>query len=296
MFTAACAAALLMMTPVQDAPRAQPTEAVQPPMPASLVPRRVRLLPEGSELVDVRGTIGRHASLPYWVLEIDDPRSIARDVELFMLPNRRLEEMELVLRTARDNEIVTFEVTGEVLAYGSRNYLLATSAPQLVMRTAAPEPTTAPEPATTAPDDGEARSDDSIESIMRDLDEAVGAIPRASDRSDDMMDAAESQTTPIDDGTLLVHRRGHVVRDVRGGWRFVFDADAHGASDPSVTLLPCLQLERIQATLTKRGRSTPMLVSGQVYTYRNSRYMLPMTFQVPRERTRLGGVNDQSDR
>jgi hypothetical protein len=263
--------------------------------------------------VNVRGTITRHRLLPNWVLTIDDPRSIARDVELMMLPNRRLEDMELVLSTAKTGEVITFEVTGEVFAYGSRNYLLASTAPRLVTRRATPapappatepvaptsdptgEPTTQPDPASASE-----MSDDSIESIMRQLDDAAGPIPRAttSGRDDALTDdatASEDGATAItEDGALVINRRGHVHRDASGGWRFVFDADAHGQDDPAVMLMPCLMLERIERHANALGRNAPLLMSGHVYRYRGQRYMLPTMMQRPRERTRLGGVNDQN--
>ncbi|MCA9295036.1 MAG: hypothetical protein KC983_00935 [Phycisphaerales bacterium] len=270
------------------------------PMPASIVPHRIRLLPEGSSLVNVRGTITRHRLLPNWVLTIDDPRSVARDVELMMLPNRRLEDMELVLSTAKDGEVITFEVTGEVFAYGSRNYLLASTAPRLVTRSATPPPATAPSEASSTEPASE-MSDDSIESIMRQLDDAAGPIPRAtaSAREDERADDAGSTETGdgataiTEDGALVINRRGHVHRDASGGWRFVFDADAHGQDDPAVMLMPCLMLERIERYSNSLGRNTPLLISGHVYRYRGQRYMLPTMMQRPRERTRLGGVNDQ---
>lgn len=285
-----------------DAPATTTEDAASRTIPTRTPSQTIELMPEGTGLVNVRGTIRRHESLPNWVLSIRDPRASSENVELIMLPNRRLEDMELALATAADGERLTFEVTGEAFVYGRRNYLLATMSPRLVNRQRSDGPPEderaatssgerSSESASTMPAGDDTEDDDSIEAIMRRLDETAGAIPRAA--VDTRSHPADDAWANLHDGSLVVNRRGHAMRDTAGGWRFVFDADAHGLDDPAVTIMPCLMLERIERHVSARGRTAPLLISGRVYAYRGRRFLLPTMMQLPRERTRLGGVNTQ---
>ena len=78
-----------------------------------------------------------------------------------------------------------------------------------------------------------------------------------------------------------------MVRDGGGAWLFLFDADASGLADPPMILLPCLLLERMERYAQRAESHAPMLLSGRVFRYHQVNYLLPTTFQIPRERTPL---------
>ena len=105
--------------------------------------------------------------------------------------------------------------------------------------------------------------------------------------SEDATPDDDTTTPPVHEGVIMVARRGNLTRTDRGAWMFVFDADAEGLADPPLVILPCLLLERMERQATRAGRSTPILLSGQVYHYRGRRFVLPTVFRVPYERTRL---------
>lgn len=85
------------------------------------------------------------------------------------------------------------------------------------------------------------------------------------------------------EGANIVMRRGRINRDASGAWLFVFDADARGMSDPPMTLLPCLLLERLERHYQSRGNA-PVLLSGRVFLYEDRNYLLPSVYQLPRQR------------
>ncbi len=76
--------------------------------------------------------------------------------------------------------------------------------------------------------------------------------------------------------TRLQNRRGAIVRDQRSGtWRFVFDATGSGVVDPTMELLPCLTLERLQRLAAVSDLPAAVLLSGEVTSFHGRNYLLP---------------------
>lgn len=92
-------------------------------------------------------------------------------------------------------------------------------------------------------------------------------------------------------GSVLVSRRGRVVRTGSGLLAFVPDAStgAPGVGPSPIgagpmTLLPCRTLAAIESRFEADGERTSFTMSGQVFAYRGRVYLLP-TFQVPLDKT-----------
>lgn len=84
------------------------------------------------------------------------------------------------------------------------------------------------------------------------------------------------------EGTFLASRRGRLIRTSDGNWTFAFDADRSGKADPSMTLMPCLNLQAMERLVERGGESLSFTVSGQVFVYRGRNYLLPTLYVVNR--------------
>ncbi len=241
------------------------------------------LLREGAYILQATGSLHQGEQPGWWVFRIasDDPGE-----ELFeftLLPCTLLASLEQLVESMPGKEIV-FELTGEVFVYQGRNFLMPTHAPRLV----AYVPPSRPD-ALDTPGDDTAPQDGSAEAILRDLDRSVGPVVRSPRKA---AKAATTRPHSASDrlaapGSLVLWRRGWMVREPDGAWSYVFAADATGLADPPMVLLPCRMLEDLQQHAVRRGPSTPLLVSGRVFRYHGRNYLLPTMFRIPRYRTAL---------
>jgi len=265
---------------------------------ASLRPGSSPVLREGSLLVDARGSLRRDEGTRLWVfrIEVDDA---AEPVELTVLPGMVLQEM-IDLRQIAEDRPVVFELTGRVLVYRGRGYVLPSHAPQI---TDAPPAVAAPaaegDAAGTPPardDTGAAGAaaapgtpggdDDSVENILRELQSAVGPVMRVPSRSTSRAGEGDDERL-VPEGTMIVARRGRLARTATGAWMFVFDADASGLGDPPMTVLPCLLLERMENYAQSRGGEAAVMLSGRVLAFDGRNFLMPSVFQIPRERSQI---------
>ncbi|MCZ6837536.1 MAG: hypothetical protein O7G85_17300 [Planctomycetota bacterium] len=283
---------LLLATsaPGQNAPPSEatpsPDASIQSDLPTEIGPLRpggTQLLREGSLLVDVRGLMHYDESRKVWIFEISGKQDASSVHSLTLLPCFLLQEM-IELHAIAEQARVAFEVSGRVLVYRGRSYLLPTSAPQIFEQSSV----VVSEPETI--DDQEVRTDviedeDSIENIMSDLDEAIGPIARTIGSGSALHSMDDSVL--VLEGTMIVSRRGHLTRTATGAWLFVFDSDASGLGDPPMIILPCLLLERMERHTRTRGGVASMNLSGRVLAFRGQNYLYPTVFQIPRERTSL---------
>ena len=181
--------------------------------------------------------------------------------------------------------VLSIELTGKVLAYRGRNFIL----PNAVVQ--------ASEPSTSTPtrtDDVGAvsleeemptvSSEDTLaRSIEERLEQRIGAVPRS------VLLRDEAKRSPLRKvgfkaGTHLQERRGHLVRDPSSGtWRFVLDG-----SSQSLELLPCTLLETIERGVRQSAVPTAIVISGRVTAFQGRNYLLPSNFRAAREGRGIG--------
>jgi len=89
------------------------------------------------------------------------------------------------------------------------------------------------------------------------------------------------------DGTLILSRRGRLLRGRRGAWIFVFDADAWGEGDAPVVLLPSPTLNALVAGGRRTDYRVPVHISGSLSHYRGRRFLVPTAISGLRERPNL---------
>ena len=249
------------------------------------LPGRAPLLREGSLLVDVRGWMRLDEPTKSWLYVIDENDASAPGYSLTLLPNTILTEM-IQLHAIAKGKPVSFEASGKVLVYRGKSFFLPTHAPAMV-RFESPRTNDENERNSVVPSSSSQMNsdDDSVSSIMRNLERKVGSVARASSYSRDA--SRTDAPTLLLEGSMIVSRRGRIIRSNSGSWIFVFDADASGLGDPPMTLFPCLLLERIEDYASLQGGVAPIMLSGQVFIFNHQNYLYPTVFQIPRGRSRL---------
>jgi hypothetical protein len=257
-----------------------PVKRVVPPADAT-IEGPAPLLREGGLLLEVPGRIERNQDLGVHVYRPDPERTGGIRRELILLPSRGLDDLarieEVRERLEQDPMAGVFEVSGRVLVYQGRNFLLPESIVPVVDVETAPNETEVTNAAESVDEDDIA---DDLESR---LEARIGAVPR----SLDLEEAAPATAAPVRPGTRFVDRRGHLSRDPESGvWRFVPSGDAPGVG--GIVLLPCLELQRLERSSRQRDVSEPLLVSGLVTAYRGRNYLLPSAVKAAVEGRGIG--------
>lgn len=290
---AAAGAFLLLVALVMTEGGSLGQDGFDPPTRRVVVPEgvelegRAHLLREGGILQKARGTIERSEDLGVYVFRPKATTEASVSRELILLPSRGLEDLvrvEKVMGRVGSSTAANadFEVSGRVLVYRGRNFLL----PEAVVpmfgldgSTSASEPSSKVE---VEDDDDDAGLADRIE---RRLEERIGAVPR----SLDLQNADAVSSTPIDSGTRFIDRRGRITRDPASGvWRFVLAGDGLGADVPSVVLLPCLELERLERRVRETDVRDEVLLSGRISNFQGRVYLLPTVVRVARQGRGIG--------
>jgi hypothetical protein len=255
--------------PVTDDPAATVTEET-PPEPQAPVLR------EGSRVVAVEGRVERDPATGVWRFAVPAPRGQGPDQILVLLPCRYLEELESTLAAANDREPV-IEISGFVFLYREQNYLLLTHPARLVGAVRVKTPTGL-RPA-EAEGEGDGSAGERAADIIRDLERSVGpVVPRP-------VALPESEALPRREGSTLVNRRGQIRRTRTGAYVFVFDADSAGLDDPPLVVMPCRLLERFEPSDHDDPARNAVLLTGEIFVYRGTRYVMPRTIIGARSQT-----------
>ena len=276
--TAPAVAAPAVAVPAVAVPGVAPEQRRNPP-----------LLREGSFLVRAGGDLRNNAERNEWsfVPALRDSTGLER--EIILLPNDTLSEAIRTLRLAPSP--IRFEASGELFIYRSRNYLLLSMMSAVVMidtsSASTVKPTTAApsqrKPAAATPMDEEAIAAD----LERRLADRIGTLPKAPTvvpvtRRDSERPASATAAQPASEARLM-SRSGHLMRDAAtGGWRFVFEGQLPDGGDPSMPVLPCLALERIEQLVRETESQAPLLVSGFTTSFEGRTYLLPSSFRIAR--------------
>ena len=256
---------------------------------------RPPLLREGGFLVKVEGEIERDAEVGVHVYRPLATATGGIRRELILLPSRGLDDLvrleSVQPASARGNPTAgVYEVTGKVLVFQGRNFLLpgaivpvrradADQAEATTKKTAS-DPVDATSKTTTDPEERDYAAE--IESR---LESRIGAVPR----SLDVLAAPPTEPAALKAGTRFVQRRGRVVRDPASGiWRFVLEGTGRRGGGSSVQLLPCLELERLIRRTRQAGVGDAVLLSGVVTMYQGRNYLLPTAVRTPTEGRSIG--------
>lgn len=257
------------------------------PVPGAAVERakRAPLLREGSYIARSVGTVRLDEKRNEWIFVPEARDASGLEREFVILPNETLGETKRTLDLSP--RALRFEATGEVFIYQSRNYLLLSMVTPLVDALPANEERS--DPAPPAARDATSVDEEQIaEELERRLAERIKAVPKApmagetSDAGDESAPRGNADTgrrTAI----RVQSRRGHLLRDSStGGWRFVYDGQPADNRDPSMPILPCLALERVENLVRLAESQAPLVVSGTTTTFEGRTYLLPTSFRLAR--------------
>ena len=219
---------------------------------------RVPILREGTKIANATGTLDREKQNNALVMTLE--REDAVNSELILLPNQRLAEMEAVAEINPENR---FRISGDVFAFGGRNFLLVKEAVSLQKHAQRNHPTVVPiDPNKTAVEREDL--DDSVADIVRELEEATGSLVRSiRNAADNPIAGAPSQR----EGARITARRCHLVRNNDGAWIAVFVSDVTGLSDPPVTVLPGTIFESLVKSVRGKNQTIPVLLTGELLDY-----------------------------
>ncbi|MCH2134559.1 MAG: hypothetical protein MK116_12510 [Phycisphaerales bacterium] len=283
----------------QDAPPASSSDEAETGQDVPIA--RAPLLAEGTVISNAEGTMVPDERRPLWRFQLDRESPDAPERDFILLPCRVLQDMEQKARSIAPTP-ARFSLTGEVLSYGRDNWLLpqhvewitehaerneTTEVPPDPSEPLDEEPPTTPAETSDDPWADEAASPrdqgDSIADIVADLQSSVGPLRRS-------IDTGEDTVAPVagpSEGRILVSRRGRLGRGRTGAWVFVLDSDVNGLSDPSLVLLPSRRLAQLETYAGYGWMGQPMLMSGEVFTYRDRHFLRPTSWKFVRERPNL---------
>ncbi len=236
----------------------------------------VRTLAEGSFLARARGRMVRLGSGAWAFVFNPDAEGEEPLAPMVVLPSMQLAAMEQIVEATSGP--TSFMVNGQVFTYRDRNFLLPTL--HAVLSEAPPEEEEAPAGA-----EGEAALGQPDVSV----DDLIDALDRATPKVERLTPTPDPRETPKglrQEGELLTLRRGRVGRSEDGSWTFSIDndVDSEEATDPPMTILPCLNLERIEERAQRRSGSLPVVLSGRIFVYGGRNYVMPTMFVEQRSR------------
>lgn len=296
------------LPPVAPTPGTNPQQSV-PTLPAAEVNTQElahtgkKLLPEGTFVTDRVGRIVLADTGD--IIFVPD----AQEALLVLLPSQRLEQL-LTSRTA-SGDSTRYRIAGQVFQYRTRTFMLPTMfAPVLPenITTQAPADITKAPVAVAAPADNisndQAVKDPRVTDLIRDLEGSRTGVasgeprrltPQAPVPQQPIVPVVESkpadervvitddkQTSISNEGTIIVSKRGRVVRLVSEGGRlgFAVDNDPNSPARPPMILQPCRVMERMEAMAASKGDNVSYRVSGRVMVFGGKNYLLPTFFQL----------------
>jgi hypothetical protein len=259
----------------------------------------------GAKAQLVKGQSGR------WYAIYDADATGVRLPPMIVLDNAYLGAMERVAGNGVGGDgAPRMRVSGRVLVYRDRNFLLP-SAPPIVERVVTVDPDAAMNAASAAASaaaskaaehanqpaaakSGAGGGEPSIEQIVADLDKAVGttsakrpstepATPVTVPTAVESAAAATAATAEAGVSTgFLTARRGRVVRGSDGALMAVVDSGSSGKSEGPMLLLPCQNMAAIETIMDTAAEGTSFTLTGEVFSYRGKRYLLPTMYSVNR--------------
>lgn len=215
---------------------------------------------------------------------------------MIVAPNQTLERLAASLESQPLPADVN--LSGQVLLYYDRNYLLLTDytrrqeAPESPAGMALPggKPTT-PGEQPAAPSAQPSAPPTEVADLIADLQGASRSGTRRSDalrerllaadrQKDARQDVAPAGNPPLlPDGSYISQRRARLERLSGGEWALTFDNDTQTLGDEPLIVIPGRTLMRMEAR-AGTTRSMTMTVSGRVFAAKGRGYFLPTLFTI----------------
>lgn len=249
---------------------------------------RTPLLREGTFLNQVPGTIHFDSGTGFWRFHNDVAEGLqaTRYGRTFgLLPSSAL--ADAVSRIESSKELPRFEISARVTVYRGMNYLLPTllTAISDLSMDDQSEVIPAGEPAASgaepsrSPRNSLDDADDTADRLEERLRSRLGSLPVSSETTPETTPGAGHSTgtsMTMAEGDRIQNRRCSILRDQRSGtWRILFSSEAADQRDPTMEILPCLLLEKLQRRAAQSDLPESILLSGEITRYQGRNYLLP---------------------
>jgi len=274
--------------PAQALPGLRGEDVIVPP---------AQLVREGSFLVGRSGVVLTAPTGEQLV--VFAPSATGKDLPpMVLLPSPTLETIDDAIRTTPGTLRVS--LSGQVLVYHSRNYLL----PTLVALPARAKPGQAQpdqppqqgdqpdEPSSDEASEPSPADDQRVLNLIADLKReserpAVPTQPLHTPAPDPASQrVVEHATAPATDRVIperaLMRQRGRLVRSPNGPWVFTIDSDPDSPAPEPMIVLPGLALQRIEPIASRLGEPMVIEMSGRVLGYQGKAYLRPTMILVHR--------------
>jgi hypothetical protein len=252
---------------------------IRPHAELGLPPVDGRLLPEGAFIVQLEGLI-HSASQGAWIFEPTDQIDESKIKPMIVLPSQTLTRLiQIVGLDTAHNKVA---LTGEVLLYRDRNYLLITAI--TVQATDSEDAEAEPSSLDEQPDVTEdlELSDPlskSVQDLIEELEEA-----RHADRAilQPMTANVGSSRAPVPEGRTFMRRKARLTYLAAGEIAVSFDNDPDFVIEAPLVVLPCHLLEQIERIIENHGDAITVRVSGQSYAYNGRSFIKPSSIVIGR--------------
>ncbi len=265
-----------------------------------LAPTARGLIREGAFLSEYQGLL-RPLRGGGWAFVFDPDADDNRLKPMVVQPGLRLTEMRRLVEAAE--RPITFRVSGRVLVYKNRNYLLPTFYTTLAVGqrdTVAPgvddrtdDPALEDFEDLFAEPDADPTLDEAIEAVEQLDTPREVEVPRGPNTGSEESASDAASARLVREGVQITARTGRLVRAPGAGWMMTFDNDtddrsagADGATlDTPMEVLPCLSLQGMETLAEQYGQRLRFTVSGTVYVYDGRNYLLPTMYIIEIDRT-----------
>jgi hypothetical protein len=250
-------------------------------------PTEPSTLAEGAFVLDRLGSIIRGPN-ELLIFVPDKATKLPGEGPVLLMPCHTLEQLEIEWTGQ------PVELSGEIFTYHSRNQLLISAYRIGVSHSAQVQSETEPmnQPAEPDNEPSSLEDDPDVRDLLDELE--FNAEPTDSNRqaTHENLEPAPSQTARrsqvtlatstggLEEGTLIMRRPSRMIRNGSGAWTIVFDNDDQNSADATPLIVePCRMLMRMENIAMQTGDAGQLLVSGRVYTYKGSHYLLPTLMQ-----------------
>ena len=245
---------------------------------------RTPLLREGTFLKQVPGTISLDSGTGFWRFHNDvaeGPQSTRYGRTFGLLPSSAL--ADAVSRLESTKEPPRFEISARVTVYRGMNYLLPTlltaisdlSMDDQAEVIPAGEPLASGSEPMQSPRNTLDDADDTADRLEERLRSRLGSLPVSSETAITERNASGTSRT-MAEGDRIQNRRCSILRDQRSGtWRILFASEGVDRRDPTMEILPCLLLEKLQRRAAQSDLPESILLSGEITRYQGRNYLLP---------------------
>ena len=251
---------------------------------------RTPLLREGTFLKQVPGTISLDSGTGFWRFHNDvaeGPQSTRYGRTFGLLPSSAL--ADAVSRLESTKEPPRFEISARVTVYRGMNYLLPTlltaisdlSMDDQAEVIPAGEPLASGSEPMQSPRNTLDDADDTADRLEERLRSRLGSLPVSSETAITEPNASGTSRT-MAEGDRIQNRRCSILRDQRSGtWRILFTSEGVDRRDPTMEILPCLLLEKLQRRAAQSDLPESILLSGEITRYQGRNYLLPTRWRPP---------------